>query len=160
MNKNVYIRDEDELVWNRARELAGAKGISLIVVESLRKFIKEMEAKASEAKGFERIVVKYNDSDANWVPRVKAFLGKWIFPIEAPVKQYDEDGKNYFFYAVAVTAKNACVVYRWEEDQEGRGGYRFLVFPSLEAAAANNDVNCAVREAIEKIGVPVEELDI
>jgi len=159
MNKNIYIRDEDAPLWKRVRELTGTKSISPIVTESLRKFIKEMEAKEAETKGYQRIVVKYNDSDANWVPRIKAFHGKWIYPIEDPVTKFDDDGKKYC-YAVAVTAKNACVVYRWEEDQQGRGGYRFLTFPSLEAAAANDDVNYAAREAIEKMGVPVEELDI
>jgi hypothetical protein len=34
------------------------------------------------------------------------------------------------------------------------------VFPSLETAAADKDINYAARKAIEAIGVPVEELDI
>jgi len=34
------------------------------------------------------------------------------------------------------------------------------VFPSLEQAAANDHCNWAARQAIDSIGVPIEELDI
>ena len=125
---------------------------------ALKRFIAEMEAKA---KGFERIQVAYNDSDANGIPRVKAFNGRWIFP---PSKPYDiraeglDDNLNRV--AVAITPKDAVVVFRWWEDANSRWAYKFDVYPSLTEAAGVSSVSEAVRSAIEKIGVPVEELDI
>ncbi|MGO9228630.1 MAG: hypothetical protein ACLQKA_05375 [Bryobacteraceae bacterium] len=159
MNKTIYIRDKDEPIWERARELAGAEGISSIVVESLKKFVAHKEAEEAVAKGFERIVVKFNDASAHHIPRIKAFYGKWIIPIAEPLKVCTEDGDTSWWYSVAVTAKGSAVVFWIEQDANGQAQY-FRVYPSLELAAADPDVNCAVTKAIRLLGVPVEELDI
>jgi hypothetical protein len=160
MNKTIYLRDEQGLIWERARELAGDK-LSPVIVAALKRFIADQEAKAEEAKGFERIQVSYNDSVANGIPRVKAFYGKWVFPPSKPLDEHDEDNRDVLHrLAVAITAKGAAVVHCWREDPEHRWEEKFSVFPSLVAAAADSHVNWAVRSAIRKIGVPVEELDI
>ena len=159
MNKTIYIRDEDEPVWDRAKELAGAKGISTIIVASLKKYIQQKEAKEAETKGFERITVSFNDSDAHGIPRIKAFHGKWIYPPAKPEKIYDEDGNTQWSYSVAITARGSAVIYWVEEDAHSRAQH-FRVYSSLELAAADSDVNWAARKAIETLGVPVEELNI
>ena len=156
MNKTIYVRDEDMPVWDRARELAGDK-LAPVIIAGLKQFIAENEAKA---KGYERIVVSFNDSDDHWIPKRKAFVGRWIFPIDHPYRETDPEAGQRTSYAVAITPKNAWVVYSWEEDREGIGGYRFVVFSSAEEAAANKRVNNAICSALEKQGVPVEELDI
>jgi len=159
MNRNIYIRDEDEQIWERARQLAGAKGLSTMVVQGLRKFIAEREAKEAEAKGFERIVVKFNDAEAHFIPKIKAFHGKWIFPPSKREKAAPEEGDRFWACSVAIMPRGAAVFHQIEVDP---GGQRetFRVFPSLEAAAADVDVNWAALRAIREIGVPVEELDI
>ena len=156
MNKTIYIRDEDVPIWDRAKELAGDK-LSPTIIAGLKRFIADHEAMA---KSFERIEVSYNDADAHDVPKRKAFYGRWIFPPKKAIELIDEEDGTSYSYAVAVTAKGAAVVYRWESDAEGTRGYRLLTFPSLEQAASNKGVNYAVRKAIEAIGVPVEEMDI
>ncbi len=156
MNKTIYLRDEEGPIWERARELAGDR-LSPVIVSALKRFIAEEEAKP---KSFERIQVSFNDANAHGIPKAKAFYGRWIFPPSKPIQMSDEEGTEADFYAVAVTAKGAAVVYRWSEDREHRWGQKFLVYSSLEAAAADDDVNYAARKAIEAIGVPVEELDI
>jgi|ERR1039457_6587576 hypothetical protein len=159
MNKTVYIRDEDEPIWDRARELTGAKGVSSVIVHGLKRYIAEREAKEAEGKGFERIKVSFNDADAHHIPKIKVFHGKWIIPPTKPEQVYNEEGTTQWSYSVAITAKGAVVVYWVEEDSETIA-QRFKVYPSLEVAAADSEVNWAARKAIEEMGVPVEELDI
>ena len=159
MNKTIYIRDEDEPIWDRARELTGAKGISSAIVQGLKKFIAQKDAEEAEAKGFERITVKFDDADSHFIPRVKAFHGKWIIPPAKPTVQEDAEGDMRWSYSVAITAKGAAVIY-WMQEEEDSRAQHFKVFPSLEVAVADSDVNWAARKAIEVLGVPVEELDI
>jgi hypothetical protein len=160
MNKTIYLRDEEGPIWERARELAGDK-LSPVIVAALKRFIAEMEAKEDEAKGFERIQVSYNDSDDHGIPKMKAFHGKWVFPPSKPYDDYDDSRDSCHKFAVAVTAKGAAVVHCWREDSEACcWEYKFAVYPSLVAAAADSHMGFAARRAIEKIGVPVEELDI
>ena len=159
MNKTIYIRAEDEPIWDRARELTGAKGISSAIVQGLKKFIAQKDAEEAEAKGFERITVKFEDADSHFIPRAKAFHGKWIIPPTKPAVQENEEGNMRWSYSVAITAKGAAVVY-WMQEEEDHRAQHFKVFPSLEVAVADSGVNWAVRKAIEVLGVPVEELDI
>lgn len=94
------------------------------------------------------------------LPKKKAFIGKWIFHPSKPYDLYDEDGSEVDRYAVAVSAKGAAVIYYWTESPERVSGKRFRIFSSLEDAATDSDLRPAAIEAIEKLGVPVEELDI
>jgi len=138
------------------------------------------EAEASEAAGFERIEVEFEDSDDNYLPKRKAFHGKWILPprgllrprpdfLHEQIRSQMDGDKDSSSYAVAVTAKGNVVVYMWKHkddfdpevgEYESKSGYKFLVFPSFQEAALNRSVNSAIREAVRKRGVPVEELDI
>lgn len=160
MNKTIYVRDEDGWVWDKARELAGDK-LSPVIVEALKSYIHEKETEAAKAKGFERIVLKYEDSEANYIPRAKAFHGRWIIPIEYPLKEAGirERGRRF---AVAITPKNSVVIYSWHcyGDQYEKNEYWLRVYTSFEEAAKDNEANYAARTALERIGVPVEELDI
>ena len=159
MNKTVYLRDEEGPIWERARELAGDK-LSPVIVAALKRFVAAKEAEEAEAKGFERIQVSFRDSEDHGIPKVKAFHGKWIFTPDDPLRAFDEEREIATTFMVALTAKGSVVVHYWKEDQESRWDRRFSVYPSLEAAAADERVNYAITSAIEKLGVRVEELDI
>jgi len=151
MNKRVYLRDDEVPIWERARELAGDK-LSPVIVSALKSFVAQKE---SEPKGFERIEVRFADSDDHDIPKAKAFYGKWIFPPTKPVITHNEDCDETHRYAVALTAKGGVVVYCWFEDSEAIWRGRFLVYPSLEAAATDSTVNWPIRQTMERIGVPV-----
>ena len=125
-------------------------------MESLRKFVAVKEA---AAKGFERIEVSYNDRDNHWIPTRKAFYGKWIIPPDE-ADRVSGDGDHFESWAIATTAKGAAVAYGLYEDPDERDGHRFLVFPSLEDAAADHRAGYVACRAIEEIGVPLHELDI
>jgi len=162
VNKTIYLPDEEAETWEKARKLANDR-LSPVILKALKEFVAEKEA---EVKGYERIQVQFEDSDDHYIPKIKAFNGKWIFGPAEPLRIWNSDETVGDAYCVAVTAKGNIVVYMWkllawsDGDEPSEGAYRLLVFPSFEEAARDNDVNDAIREAIKKRGIPVEELDI
>src|SRR5438045_373533 len=103
MKKTLYVRDEDEPIWERARELFG-ETLSPLIAQQLKLSIQAKEARDAQGKGFQRIVIEYSDSANNHMPTKKAFVGWWIFPPDAPLEGYDRnlspEGPEY---AVATT---------------------------------------------------------
>lgn len=159
MNKTIYLRDDEVPLWERARELSDNK-LSPVIVSALRRYVADKEA---ETKPFERIVVQYADGMDHDVPKAKAFYGKWIIPPEEEYGFSIPQSPDFLnCYAVAVTAKGAAVVYSWNLNRPLGKKYNegFSVYPDLESAALDEEVNAAACEAIVRRGVPVEELDI
>jgi hypothetical protein len=161
MNKTIYLRDEEGPIWERARELAGDK-LSPVIVSALKRFIAEEENKPRD---FERILLEFNDAADHNLPKRKAFYGRWILPTTNPYtyEQHPgrDDGGCTDYCAVAVTAKGNAVFYTWSEDPGGDLFYfKFKHFESLASAAVEREFNGPARAAIEKIGVPIEELPI
>lgn len=67
------------------------------------------------------------------------------------------------YIAGTLSAKKTAFIGKWiywTESPQRVSGKRFRIFSSLEDAATDSDLRPAAIEAIEKIGVPVEELDI
>jgi hypothetical protein len=158
VNKTLYLPDDEAETWEKARRLANDR-LSPVILRALKEYIMTKEAEASEAAGFERIELEFEDSDDNRLPKRKAFRGKWIITPEDPLRTPPDS------YAVALTAKGNIVVYMWKrhvvlDSEVGTYSHRFLVFPSFGEAALDEDVNYAIREAVKRRGVPVEELDI
>jgi hypothetical protein len=170
MNKTIYLPDDEGETWEKARRFANDR-LSPVILKALKEYIVTKESEAAEAAGLERIELEFEDSDENHLPKKKAFRGKWICPPDSPCWLWSdrEEGKGRAC-AVAVTAKGNVVVYSWKqgagfdpeigEPYNYQFGYQFLVFPSFHDAASDPDVNYAVREAVRRRGVPVEELDI
>jgi hypothetical protein len=153
MNKTVYLRDEDVPVWEKARELAGDK-LSPVIIAALKVFTAEREG---TQKGFERIVLEFDDSEDDYLPKKKAFMGRWIIPPQEPYSVTDEKDTQYYG-AIAETAKGAFVVFERAETAE-ESKCKFAVFKTI-SEGAKEEFNYLFREAIKRRGVPVEELDI
>jgi hypothetical protein len=164
MNKTIYLPDDEAETWDKARRLANDR-LSPVILKALKEYIMTKEAASSEAAGFERIELEFEDSDDNHLPKKKAFHGKWIFSPRDPFPPREPfDGSEKRVYAIAVTSKGNVAVYTWIDElsfpDDHRYGYRFLVFRSLEEAAVDHDFNQPIRAAMRQRGVPVEELDI
>jgi predicted CopG family antitoxin len=157
VNKTIYIRDEDEPIWEKAKTIAGAKGLSSVIVESIKTYVERKEALA---EGFERIEIAYSDADAAGLPKRKAFYGRWVFPFDKPLTSWADDEERQYSCAVAITRRGAVVTCGWYGDDESMTFKRFRIYSSMEEAAADMEDNWAILQAMEKIGVPVEELDI
>jgi predicted nucleic acid-binding protein len=158
MNKTLYIRDEDAATWDRAKKLAGDR-LSPVIVEALKRFVAEKEI---QQNGFQRIVVEFNDSLNNGLPKAKAFFGRWIIDRDEPLRLpcEDPDGRLDHVVSVAQTAKGSVAVYSFFERPGEKWNEQFVVYTSFEKAAADDYVKDAVLEAVRRRGVPVEELDI
>ena len=155
MNKTVYFRDDEVPLWEKARELSGDK-LSPVIVEALRQFIAKVEA---QAKGYERIVVEFNDAEDHNLPKKKAFCGCWIID---PKQRYrvDDEFEVTYFAAVAETGKGGIAVTERAEHLERGTLFKFRAYPSVQVAAADMEFRYAVHAAVVQRGVPVEELDI
>jgi hypothetical protein len=131
--------------------------LSPVILAALKEFIVRKEA---EGTGYERIEVAFEDSADYHIPKRKAFYGKWIFSPTKPLRLSDDRSADV--YCVARTAKGNVVVYMWSESipDESVYGRKLHVYTSFEKAAQNMNVNYAIRGAIRKQGIPVEELDI
>lgn len=161
MQKSVYVKEEDAQLWERAKELSNDK-LSPVIVKALKQFVKDEEMKG---RGFERIELRYKDSQKHGLPVAKAFHGRWIYPLAKPLSYANEDGTQGEEYAVAVTAQGRYAIHswRWSTDNDGdqyRHSYKLSVFQSLEEAAKAPGLSYAAADIQERIGVPLEELDI
>jgi hypothetical protein len=155
MNKTIYVRDEDEPIWDKARELAGDK-LSPVIMDGLKRYVIQKEA---ETKDFKRIEVRFEDADDNYIPKAKAFYGTWIIPPDNPFEETEEDGTKRKFM-VALTARGRAVFCSWTGGVGMKHNARFVVFGALHEAAADPWHNDVARRAIETLGLQVEELDI
>jgi hypothetical protein len=170
MNKTFYLPDDEAETWEKARRLANDR-LSPVILRALKEYIMTKEAEATEAAGFERIQLEFEDSDDRDLPKKKAFRGKWIYPpSDACWLWSDEEQTKGRACAVAMTAKGNVVVYSWKqglsfdpdigEPYKYQFDHQFLIFSSFRDAALDPEVNYAIRSAVRKRGVPVEELDI
>lgn len=154
MNKTLYVKDDDGSIWDKARELTGDK-LSQFIMEKLRAFVSEQEGKEW---GFERIAVHYVE---NGILRAKAFIGRWLISPEQPWTVRDELDEREVSYAVAITAKDNIVVFKFvDAPEDGEFGWgKFSVHNSFEQA--NNDRPWGlIAEAMRRMGIQVQELDI
>jgi hypothetical protein len=167
MNKTVYLRDEEVPIWEKARELSGDK-LSPIIVSALKRFVAEEEGRPRK---FERIELRYSDARDHGFPKAKAFVGKWIIPPEQhwrhPMEALKMQPPEAMLmqkngYALAHTAKGNVVIFQYRfSGKTDVNGVSFEVYGDFGAAAAAGGVRVQlVSDAIERLGVPVEELDI
>ncbi len=162
MNKTVYLRDDEVPIWEKARELSGDK-LSPIIVNALRRFVAEEEGRPRK---HERIEFHYNDTAKHGLPSAKAFLGKWLVPPEERWEDaFEAMGKTeddpHIYYAVAITAKDNVVVCSFTAwDGQALVGRTLDVYPSFEEALARDAPYGPVADAMQRRGIPIEELDI
>jgi hypothetical protein len=162
MNKTVYLRDEEVPIWEKARELSGDK-LSPIIVGALKRFVAEEEGRP---RNFERIQVHYNDVARHSVPTAKAFIGKWLIPPEERWEDPFEaisrsENDPHTSYAVAITAKDNVVVCTYKSwGGTTLGGRSLDAYSSFEDALARKVPYSLIADAMDRRGIPIEELDI
>ena len=161
MNKTVYVKDEDGPIWDKARELSGDK-LSSFIMDTLRAFVSEHEHKA---QGFQRIVLRFYEDN---LPRAKAFIGRWIFPPETPLRCHWEDSSGEDCtpnFLVAETPKGNYAVLEFhpmpEASEEGEytidGYYRFARFYVVQSIEEMSHAISSVlaTSVMKRLGVQV-----
>src|SRR6476469_9967204 len=159
--RTVYVREEDQPVWDKAKEVIG-DSLSSYLTTHLRSLVASHEA---AAHGTERIVLTFRDEG---IPRTKAFYGRWLIPPDKPFEQWAWDSfRNDYdrsepptLFAVALTARNRIAVFRFG-DRKNDGTFNWgnlWSFNSFEEANSDSDVpSDLMASAMEVRGIPVEE---
>ena len=108
--RNVYIRDEDEEVWERAEKLGGGAPMSRVISEALRAY-----AGSREGNPMQRLTIATMHGGEEIT---KAFIGRWLIaPHEAYRSEHESDVtletqvRAGTTFAVAETGKGRIVVY-------------------------------------------------
>ncbi|MCL6612976.1 MAG: hypothetical protein K6T66_15705 [Peptococcaceae bacterium] len=158
--KNIYVRDEDEVIWQKAEQLAGkgaAESLSKMITDALKKEVERLEALQEVQKdGFERILLEYFDKNANRDVK-KAFNGKWLV-----FEEHDEATDAGVLVSVALTQKGQ-LLYFWVWESSGDGGYDIYEdFEAMKNRAEEDNIGHNIISAVaDELGEDyVEFLDI
>jgi hypothetical protein len=151
--RNVYIRDEDEDVWERAEKLAGEAPMSRVITEALRAYVSGREGSPMQRLTLETL----NGGEA----LTKAFIGRWLIdPTEAYRSEHEGDadlGTQVHAgttFAVAETAKGNIVVY---VDAES-GLPEFDVYSDFDQAEERGVPGDVLTLAAKRAGIERAEL--
>jgi hypothetical protein len=109
-NKTIYVSDEDEELWEKAKELAGGS-VSSLLIEALRRYIEEQELE--ERQGMEKIEVELEDpARGSWRAQ---FVGRWLLRPQYAETRTSESGHPDTHYGVALTQRGNIAVYECQE---------------------------------------------
>jgi len=175
--KTLYVREEDQQVWDQAREIVG-DSLSTYITNHLKTLV---ASRSAAQQGFERIVLQYIQ---NQMPVAKAFYGRWLIPPKEPfIEGAGSIGaallgvqlSNAIYgqgcFAVAMTAKNNVAVFKFRRSSsEGQSATfsdnsfpegAFWTFPTLSAMSKDPNMPHGLIGAImRRDGIEVQELDI
>ncbi len=162
MKKQIYVRNEDAPIFDRAAELGG-NNLSAVIAEALRRYVAAEEAKR---QGFEEQEIRvgiWRERGADDVKTLK-FIGKLLATGTTYTGQAtsgDDRGVDYEIYA---TQKGKILVRRlaWSRWQGENDRATYKVFDTLEDVRKDEYApGSLIEEAAEKMGVEVVEyLDI
>lgn len=148
--RTVYVKEEHESLWERAKELAGDDSLSTVIAEGLREFI----ARRTHEARFIRIQSGYWRDGTVYVPKI--FRGCPIYV--PPTAQGDFDPRSWH---VAVTRRGKFAI--WRPGGQGAPGHWYLTdtlaeVPSSAAVPQNILHDASVELAKDIQWLP--ELDI
>jgi hypothetical protein len=159
--RNIYIREEDEGVWDKASALAGEDSMSQIIIRGLRAYVS-----GREGDTIEWLTVSLEDEFGQ--RSTKKFQGRWLIkdfhsagvdafvahPETSHVTTHDCDVTPWW---VAETGKGQIAV--WADPAGGDGG--FYVFKDLDEAEEHGVPGDIISAAANKLGISrAEVLDI
>jgi EXLDI family protein len=165
-NKTIYVSNEDQIVYERAQQLAG-DNLSAVLVRALKEFITRNE---SQAKGLKEIVVQVGTKG---LQQEKRFNGRLLIKWQGA-----GDHNDWYTARVFKTAKNQWAVettkqpnldvfrrrdfWRTADYFEYTPDTQLLVFASLEEAEGKlpSALLKLMQQAQSKDEAPVEYLDI
>lgn len=163
MRKNIYLRDEDHAVFEKAEALGG-DNFSAMIAEAVRRFVAVEEAKADGMTEIElEVGVYYSGPGADDTKKIK-FIGKKIADarsLHGSNSSRDDRGTEYALY---LTQKGNILLHRddWSRWQGDDSEASYRVYDSLTELAANANVpGELVQEAGRALGVETAEyLDV
>jgi hypothetical protein len=150
--RNIYVRDEDEDVWERAEKLAGGAPMSRLITEALRAYVS-----GREGTPMQRLTV---ETISGGEELTKAFIGRWLIdPTEAYRSEHEGDAtletqvRAGTTFAVAETAKGNIVVY-----VAASGRPEFDVYSDFDQAEERGVPGDVLTLAAKRAGIQRAEL--
>lgn len=127
--KNIYVADADQPVFDRAQELAGEEPMSGIIVEALRRYVAQEEAKA---QGWQEISIEVGISDQY---RTQRFIGRELASQTLLTGQTSDRRDRGIDFEAYATQKGQILIHatRWSRWEGERSTKAKRVFASLEA---------------------------
>ncbi len=144
--RTIYVREEHEPLWERAKELAADDSLSNIIAEGLRCFLAEQKRKV----GLEHIVARFWYKDTYLL---KPFWGRWV--LREHQRQIDDDHEYWY---VALTARGQYAIWCDRLGPELHKGFWQLVLSLEEAEGLPDDVIRAAANSVQREWLP--DLDI
>jgi hypothetical protein len=151
--RNIYVRDEDEDVWERAEKLAGEEPMSRLITEALRAYVS-----GREGTPMQRLTV---ETISGGEELTKAFIGRWLIdPTEAYRSEHEGDAtletqvRAGTTFAIAETAKGNIVVYL----DAASGRPEFDVFADFDQAEERGVPGDVLTLAAKRAGIERAEL--
>lgn len=162
MRKNIYIRDEDQELFEKAEKLGG-DNFSGLVAEAVRRFVEVEEAKQDGMAEQEiEVGIYYSGTSSDDTRKIK-FIGKKIADaniLSGQSSSRDDRGKNYTLY---LTKKGKFLLHieywtRWQ-GEDSRSSYE--TFDSMTHLMSYDPPGSLIQEAGQRLGVDTAEyLDI
>jgi hypothetical protein len=162
MRKNIYIRDEDQAMFDKAEALFG-DNFSGLIAESVKRFVEVEESKASGLTEQEVEVGTYYSGPASDDVKTIKFVGRLIADAEAYTGQTSERKDRGTDYKLYLTKKGKYLLHAkyWTcwQGEDGQAWYK--VYDSLSQAASDDIPGSLIQEAGEALGMDTAEyLDV
>jgi hypothetical protein len=160
---NIYIRDEDEPVWEKVGTLAGDESMSQIIVGALKNYVRTRQGVAHEWLTF-----FVNDEEGN--ESEKKFSGRWLVDsrksdhdaaVEHPRRYKDvtDHLAQHTLWHVAETAKGQILV--WALDDLFARDTAYWVYKDLDDAETHGVPADVISKAAHALGLErAEVLDV
>ena len=162
MRKNIYIKDEDAAMFDRAEILSG-DNFSAMLAESVRRFVEVEEAKGDSMTEVELETGVYYSGPASDDVKTIKFVGRLIADAEAYTGQTSERKDRGTDYKLYLTKKGKYLLHAkyWTcwQGEDGQAWYK--VYDSLSQAASDDIPGSLIQEAGEALGMDTAEyLDV
>jgi predicted CopG family antitoxin len=103
--KNIYIRDADKDVWDKAEKLTGAASFSQLITDLLRDYV-EREKRKQEVLSMATKTIQFEveNKDTGRMSK-KSFQGRWVVSTDDRLEAADPQYMAGTAYVAAITAQ-------------------------------------------------------
>lgn len=121
--RNIYIRDEDEGVWDKASALAGEDSMSQIIIRGLKNYVSSREGHPME-------LLKVDLLDESDHKSTKKFSGRWL------IREFEShDGDAVVLHAASARWVDIdCDGAQWWVAETAKGQIAVWVIPELSSS--------------------------
>ena len=155
--RNIYVREEDEVIWDKASALAGDESMSQIIARALEAYVR-----SREGAPLAWLTVEVEDPGGH--TSTKKFSGRWLIidfksdheaDVQHPLTgEFTSHGQSHTHWSVAETAKGQIVFWATPDNDDRK----LYVYKDLDQAEGHGIPADVVSAAAAKLGLERAEL--